>query len=249
MPKERQKPQNPFVWELPDEAPGTLFEIFAAEDSRRQNLVQSELKKANVFRRCSEAIGASFDPYDLILAVMSCIGWHLRPVVRAADHRRGLQDLAKRARAAAVALEDLSLSTKDRIGWSARLKLSGLPDPTHPAIIKDLRDLASGLEGMLAKGAFKDRGGRPKMMAFEHLVRNLAHIFERSTGRPATVTRDQEGYSGQFWEFVGIVLPVAAVIIETSGAGPFAQPSTAITRGRYIEALRARTGKTPAGAP
>jgi hypothetical protein len=241
-PKAHAPPNDCYVWQLPDEVPGTLFEIFAAEDSRRQNLVLYELKKVDAFRRSFETLGAAVDPYDLILAVMSCISFHLRPLGRAADHRRGTKELSARARAAAVALDELSLLTRKskRIGWSARLELSGLPDPTDPATIQNLHSLASELEGILANGAFKDPGGPAKMMAFKHLVENLARIFEQATRRRATVTRNSyrvNGYSGQFLEFVEVVRPVAAAIIATSGAGSLKQPATDLARGKYIEAL------------
>ena len=242
------------VWKLPDEKPGTLAEIFASEDSRRQNLVLHELKRANAFRRCAEPIGVAVDPYDLILAVMGCINWHLNPLYRPADHRRELKTFARRVRVAATALNELSsvLDQQGRLGWSARLELSGLPDPTNPQIVKDLFNLATGIEGTLARGAFKDRGGRSKMRAFEHLILRLARIFEDATGRRAAITRDHyrdAGYSGRFWEFVEIVRPVAASIIETSGEGSLEQPISELGRGKYVEeALRLlRTEKSGKG--
>ena len=41
-----------------------------------------------------------------------------------------------------------------------------------------LRNMAAGLDGMLARGALKEAGGRSKMAAFERLIRDLARIFE-----------------------------------------------------------------------
>jgi hypothetical protein len=55
-----------YVWTLPDEEPGALEEIFAAEDGRRQNLVLYEIRKVDGFCECWEAIGTPGDPYDLI---------------------------------------------------------------------------------------------------------------------------------------------------------------------------------------
>jgi hypothetical protein len=114
-------PGRHHVWKLPEEEPGTLTEIFASEDSRRQNLILLELQRVNAFRRCAEAIGVAVDPYDLILAVMSCINWHLNPLYRPADHRRKLKTFASRARIAATALSKLSSSIDQagRLGWSA----------------------------------------------------------------------------------------------------------------------------------
>jgi hypothetical protein len=254
QPYPRNLPAESYVWRLPNEAPGTLAEIFAAEDSRRANLLLYELQKANAFRRCSEAIGVAVDPYELILAMMNCIGCHLNPLDRPADYRSRMRILARCARAAAAALDELSSSlNRTRLGWSVRFKLSGLPDPTNPEIIKDLYSLAAGLESMLAGGAFKDRGGAPKMWAFEVLIRALARIFENVTGRRAAITRDEyrgPGYGGKFWDLVEIVRPVVAAIIETSGAGPFRQPLTEGARGKFIEQAlkRFRTEKTRAAS-
>ena len=38
--------------------------------------------------------------------------------------------------------------------------------------------MAAGLDGMLARCALKEAGGRSKMAAFERLIRDLARIFE-----------------------------------------------------------------------
>jgi hypothetical protein len=228
-----------YVWRLPDEAPGTLDEIFDAEDSRAQNLVLYQIRKVDGFRRCWEAIGATGNPYELIGAVMICINAHLHPRSRIADHRRRMRLTAKRAHTVATAQEFSStLGQFEREAWLWRLKDLGLTYPTDPRIVADLRNLAAGLDSMLARGALMDRGGRSKMAAFELLIRHLARVFERAAGRPATVTRDHhrtEGYSGRFWDFVEVVRPIAADIIETSGAGLLTQPATEYARGKYIE--------------
>src|SRR6202040_1629587 len=112
----------------------------------------------------------------------------------------------------------------------------GAPDPTDPRLISELHDMAS----VLPPGAFKDEGGRRKMRAFEYLIRRLARAFETATGRRATLTRDHYGssaYSGRFWNFVEIIRPVAAAIIETSEAGSLAQPETEVARGKFIEGV------------
>jgi hypothetical protein len=247
--------REPYIWNLRDEAPGTLEEIFAAEDSRPQNLVLYEIRKDDGFRKCWEAIGAPGDPYDLIQAVTSCISCHLKPLDRVADHRRELCLVARRAEAAAKALEELATAiNRGRDGWTLRLNEAGLPDPTDARTIANLRNLATGLDDMLARGALSDRGGRSKMVAFERLIRDLAGVFQRATGRPAAVTRDHhrpEGYSGRYWDFVEIVRPIATAIIETSGAGSLRQPATEPARGKFIESVlkKARTEKTRAASP
>ena len=219
-----------YVWHLAGELPGTLEEIFAAEDSRRQNLALVEIRKVDGFRRCSEVAGAPVDPYELILAVMACISFHLRPLGRGSRHRRELRRLSHAAEKAANALEELATAiSPSSQAWEWRLREARLSDPTDPRLVSHLRDLAVGLDDLLARGGFEDKGGRSKMMAFEQLVRNLARIFERSTGQRATLTHDHYrvgGYRGRFWNFVEIIRPIVAAIIQTSGAGSLAQPTT-----------------------
>jgi len=188
----RLGPGGVSVWEIPDEEPGTLADIFDAEDSRRQNLVLYALRDARAFRRCAAAIGAAVDPYELILAVMSCINAHLRPPDRLADYRRRMRITAKSAHAAAEALQELSSSMDEieRAAWLWRLKDLGISTrQTHTSSpISATWRLAS--IACLLGGALKDRGGRSKMAAFERLLQDLARIFERATGRPPTITRN-----------------------------------------------------------
>jgi hypothetical protein len=238
-------PSEPYTWRLPGEAPGTLAEIFAAEDSRAQNLVLSALRDANGFRRCAEAIGIAANPYDLIGAVMGCISVHLHPMARLADIRRRMRLTAQRARGAAAALQEFSSSMDqiERAAWLWRLKDLRIPDPTDPRVIRDLRNLAAGLDSVLARGAFKDRGGRSKMAAFDRLLQSLARVFEDTTGERATLTYNPYGprYEGRFWEFVEIVRPIAAAIIAKSRVEPLAEPKTDLARGKFIERALART--------
>jgi hypothetical protein len=247
-------PVEPHVWRLPNEAPGTLREIFDAEDSRRQNLVLCAFRKVDGFRRCWTAIGKQGDPYRLIDAVMTCISWHLNPIDRLAEHRRRMRMAANRANAAAFALQELSTSIDQigRDGWLLRLKGTGLPDPTDPRIIADLHNLGAGLDRMLARGAFRDEGGRPKMLAFARLIQSLARVFEDSTGERAGLTLNQHAdpprYEGRFWDLVEIVRPIVAEIIARSRTGAFAEPNSGRARGKFIERMLARTAmdKTPA---
>ena len=246
---------NVHVWELPDEAPGTLQEIFSAEDSRRQNLILCEFRKVDGFRRCWEAIGISGNPYVLIDAAMSCISAHLYPLARISNHRRNLRHIARSAQSAATALQQLSLALEgtQRAGWSWRLKNADLPDPTDPRTIEDLQKMAAGLENMLAGDGFRETGGRPANLAFKRLIIRLADVFEQTTGHPAAVTRHhypQEGYSGRFWELVEVAMPIIEKIIETSGTGGLAKPNSSEARGRSIEkVLQEMRRKKPATAP
>jgi hypothetical protein len=246
--------RDPYIWRLPtEEAPGTLAEIFAAEDTRRQHLVLYAFLEVDGFRRCWTAIGAPGDPDGLIDAVMTCISSHLNPLDRLADHRRRMRLTAKRVHAAAMALEKLSSSMDEleQLAWHSRLKDAGLPDPTDPRVIGELQNVARGLGAMLAGGALNDKDGRPKMAAFERLIQSLVSTFENATGQRAGVTDSRHSepprYEGRFWELVEIVLPIAADIIAKSGELPLAQPATPLARGRFIERVLSPPHKTPAG--
>jgi hypothetical protein len=223
--------------DLPDEQPGALREIWAADDSRESDLILSEIYKVDGVRRCEEAVGVAVDPCALVDAVSSCISGHLYLLLpeELADRRRVIRVIAQRAEAAAKALEDLSLpmDQRNRAAWLERLKGLGLSDPTDPRVIKELRNVATQLGNMLPRGA----DGRPRMEAFELLIRDLARTYERATGRQARVTRGPGGYSGKFWDLVEVLRPIAASIIETSGEGVLAQPTTELARGKFIERL------------
>jgi hypothetical protein len=232
-----------YVWSLSDEKPGTLKEIFDAEDSRRSALAFVEINKLDGFRACSEAVGAPVDPDDLMLAVMGCINIHLHPLSRLADYRRELRKIALCAEDAAKALERLATVIEEtgRENWIRH----GAPDPTDRRLISELRNIASPRP----PGAFKDKGGRRKMRAFEYLIQRLARAFEAATGRRAGLTRGHHKssrYSGKFWNLVEIIRPVPAAIIETSGIGSLAQPATEGARGKFIEDVlkNVRTEKT-----
>ena len=242
-------PSEPFVWRLPDEAPGTLAEIFDAEDSRRQNLVLFEIRKVDGFRKCWETIGKPGDPHDLILAVMGCIVWHLNPLKRLADYRRELRDVARHAGDAAAALEKLSsaMGWGVRGGWLWRLDNAGLPDPTDPRTIENLRKMATGLEAMIANGGFQRPGRTFEIVGLPiSYQRPSKKVFETATGRRPTVTwSEYRGeYSGEFLNFVEIVRPIVSDIVKTSGR-PLAQPNNNVALGKFIQDKLME--KTPAG--
>jgi hypothetical protein len=247
-----EAPKELYVWHLPNEKPGTLIEIFQAEDSRRQNLILDildELKKADAFRKCSDVIGALVDPYDLILALVIGIDCHLSPRPRLSLRLR-LQRNAECARAAACALENLSLSIDEcgREGWNLRTELWILADPTERKTIESLRKVAAGIDHMLKRDEWISKGGRPRLKVFRRLIIELAGTFERATGRKATVTRTaykNEGYSGHFLEFVNILYPIVVGVIEISGVGPFEQSADP---GKFIEDTLRERRKTRARA-
>jgi hypothetical protein len=229
------------VWELPGEPPGTLAEIFSAEDSRRNNLILYELRKVDAFGRCWEAIGAKGDGYALIWAIVTCINVHLRVPYGDAEFCRDLKETSRSAERVAAALEELKTTT-ERIGTAgflAGLKEMGFPDITDPKLAKYLRQMATGLRELAARDAFKTSGGRPQMRAFRHLVDKLARLFEDATQRYPSLTHDENrpgGYGGRFWEFVEVVRPIVVEILERSGS-QLSQPSTPGARGKFIEGV------------
>jgi hypothetical protein len=87
------------------------------------------------------------------------------------------------------------------------------------------------------------------MLAFRHLIGHLARIFEDTTHKRATITRDHyrtSGYGGRFWNFAEIVRPIVVAIIEASGTVPLGQPATDFSRGKFIEVVlkKIRTEKS-----
>jgi hypothetical protein len=105
--------------------------------------------------------------------------------------------------------------------------------------VADLTDsLAKGLKGT-------DKGGAPKMLAFNALVKVLAHAFERAKNRPAKVTRNN--YTGQFsGEFMSLVEAVLPLAIRWAGTPerPMHYPKSPEARGKYIyESTRRGAGK------
>jgi hypothetical protein len=237
------KPPNRLqVWNLPNETPGTLVEIFAAQDSRRSNLILYELQKVDAFRKCSNAIGAPIDPYDLIMSVGNGIACHLGPGLTTSRFKRHNRQTAKYARDAAIALENLSASFKDfgALGWIAP-KLWSFPDPTDDRTIQSLFNLANGLDQFFERnkqGMFKDEGGRPKKTAFQRLIAELAGTYERATGKRATAWKGASGvWGGNFLKFVEVVLPVVRAIVKVSGVARLDEPISRRARGEFIEDL------------
>jgi hypothetical protein len=244
---------NTYVWELPDEVPGTLEEIFAAEDSRCSNLIIYEFRSVDGFRKCWEAIGVPGDPYDLIGAVRRCIGWHLKPIIRQIDYQNSLRDRVRYTKVATTALEKLSLS----INNSSRIGLLSInnarnSDSTVSHTIEYLKTMTITLDSILAK-SLKNKGGRPKKVAFRQLILGLAGAFEGATGNRPTITRNHHvegGYGGKFWNLVEVVLPIVNKIIQTSRASSLDKPASDGARGKYIEELlREREPRKPLAAP
>jgi hypothetical protein len=97
-------------------------------------------------------------------------------------------------------------------------------------------DALSNYANMYAKqfGLF-DKGGAPKMLEFEVLVRALADAFEKLTGRSAKVTwNEHKGrYEGDFVKLVETMLPLAQSCAESVDLR-MSCPGTPAARGKYI---------------
>jgi hypothetical protein len=106
-------------------------------------------------------------------------------------------------------------------------------------------DALSSHANMYAKGFGRiDKGGAPKMLEFEVLVRSLADAFEKLTGRSAKVTwNEHKGqFEGNFVKLVETILPLAQSCAESVDLR-MSCPGTPAARGKYIYE------KTRAGRP
>jgi hypothetical protein len=88
---------------------------------------------------------------------------------------------------------------------------------------------------------FADKGGAPKMVAFNALVKALARTFEHAKNKPAKVTWNNHTaqFSGEFMSLVEAVLPLA---IRWAGTPerPMHYPKLSKARGRHIYELTRR---------
>jgi hypothetical protein len=91
-----------------------------------------------------------------------------------------------------------------------------------------------------------DRGGAPKMLAWNTLVTGLKQAFEGATGRAAKATWSEyrEQWEGRFVLLVEAVLPLANSLTGGDEKQPMNYPQTPFLRGNYIHrATRSRRGQ------
>src|SRR5262249_49350141 len=107
--------------------------------------------------------------------------------------------------------------------------------------LSPVADLA-GIFAEILKDA--DKGGAPKMLAFNAFVRVLARAFESAKGKPAKVTWNNhtERYGGKFITLVEAVLPLA-VRWAGSPERPMRYPNSQKARGKYIYELTRSGGR------
>jgi hypothetical protein len=172
---------------------------------------------------------------ELIQALVLPVSFHLAPKPKkSSDLRKQMLRLDKAASRAAGAVRKvhLALDKVDPIYRMAILEQKPqLVFPLKTAItLQSLSDLAH-----LYVVAFTRSGGRPKMITFETLVKKLAVVFQRATGRAAKVTWNayKKRHEGKFVNLVEAVLPIALECAERLGP-KMPCPKTPLARGKYI---------------
>ena len=192
---------------------------------------------------------------DLVDALRSCHWMHLEATTRKRSNtRKVVLCIATESAAAERHLARLRNALNEltpRIQELLEQQLEGVAKDAVSLFSKQqpwsyaLGSLAE-LTGSLAKG---DKGGAPKMLAFNALVKVLAHAFERAKNRPAKVTRNNYTgqFSGEFMSLVEAVLPLAILWAGTPER-PMHYPKSPKARGKYIyELTRRGAGKKRPG--
>jgi hypothetical protein len=191
---------------------------------------------------------------DLVDAFQWCHWMHLEATSRkrTSDIRKELLCVKREARKAESSLSQLRDALNNLPPRYRELLDGGLEPIAKVAVslvakqqlwfhaLSSVAELA-GILTELLKGT--DKGGRPKMVAFNTLVRILARAFKRATNKSAKATWDDRRghFSGKFVSLVETVLPLAI-----RWAGPPERqmrfPKSAIMRGHYIYDLTRRGG-------
>jgi hypothetical protein len=172
---------------------------------------------------------------NVIQAILSSVAlhWDAPNRKRFSLLRKEMLRVEKKASAAAKVLRSLQAALDDLTPLYRDAIFKRLDVPSRTAL--DL-DALSARADMYAKG-FKlfDKGGVPKMLEFQMLVRGLACAFEDFTGRPAKVTRNtyRRTYEGRFVALVESMLPLALTCTESFGWKMF-HPGSKRARGKYI---------------
>jgi hypothetical protein len=179
---------------------------------------------------------------DLNQAFFFCVlnHWHPPKPIDNSGVRAGLLRVDKWAAAAANNLRQLQVALGD------------LPPRYRDALVKNVEmpsrtalklDSVSGWAKNYATQLTR-KGGAPKMLAFDTLIKGLARAYQNATGRAAKVTWDDyhKCYRGRFVNLVEAVLPAVCALAGTTPPIPI--PQSAHARGKYIyDATRAGAGK------
>jgi hypothetical protein len=166
-----------------------IAESFRERGWQAANLVRAEIVRVNGFARCWNAIGAQGDHWDLVNAIGGLVDRQLRGrPPRPGAFKRDLLLQAKNARAAATAIQ-------------AFLPAAGCGPQRWVTLHSQIERLNSAADWWERTAAtLTDPGGPRGMGPFKGLILDLATMFERATGKPATLTYDQylPGYKGRF---------------------------------------------------
>jgi hypothetical protein len=180
---------------LPDIMRELLPQQEAADIARR---IEATISAAEFYQRIADLI-----TFTVKLAVSNPRPWQ--------EQKRGLGELAKRARKAASAVRELNEAFDD-IRWvHTRQQLMDAVGWGAP----DLPELAAELE-KLALPAQVMAGKKPQNEIFQIFVQWAAPLFNQATGKRPTVTFSDlaEGYSGPFIEFVQAVWAKVLLIAD-----------------------------------
>jgi hypothetical protein len=175
---------------------------------------------------------------EVAQAIVRCLRLQLKPPPKRRKLREELIRVSEAAASVNRALQSLCCAldslTPQPKKW---LDKRGAPLNAELAMLsaQGVRfDELSAVADRLAKRVkYIDRGGAPKMLAFNALVTGLASAFKTATGREAKVTCADDEYCGPFVEFVEAVLPLSRGLTRHLGAS-LQYPSSRLNRGRYI---------------
>jgi hypothetical protein len=145
--------------------------------------------------------------------------------------RKEMSRVKKYASAAAEGLRRLQAALDDLTPLYRAVIFKRLDTPLRTALNLDA---LSARADVYATG-FKsfEKGGAPKMLEFQMLVRGLASAFEEFTGRPAKTTWNQYRHEGDFVELVEAMLPLALTCSKRFGWAMSCSRSRR-ARGKYI---------------
>jgi hypothetical protein len=179
-------------------------------------------------------------------AIVSCVIACVTPQQKRGDARKQLNRVSKAAATMASGAVALQAALAD-VACQRQLD-RGLDhlDITPSRLANDAAqyDQLSAIANRAAKiGKLIDKGGAPKMVAFNALVTGLARAFQIATGRAAKVTRNsaEDTYGGPFLALVEAVLPLAEGL--TNGLGiSLRRPRSRLALGKYVSE-QTRAGK------
>ncbi len=211
----------------------------------------------------AEAIGqhsTSRFQQDVVEAILICVAVHMDAPNRKrySDIRNELLRVSKEAIAAEKSFDRLSAAIGKLTPNYRELLRKRLELPAKVALTLVTKQppwfhalsLVASIAALFAEALRqRDKGGAPKMLAFDILVRGLARAYQHATGRAAKVTWNEHRYcyEGRFFNLVEAVLPSARALAGKEP--PMRFPNTPLARGKYIYDVTRVGAKTKASAP